>query len=284
MKKILLTLLLVTAGQICFASCGNLSCTVPYDLTSGVSRFFSKVTGQNFLASKIGESLTKRAIKKEITSGKIDVNLRSFSTRDLKAGRFKSLEITGKNIVTDGVYITYFNTKTLCDFNYVVQNKDGNVIVKEDIPVSVKTIISEDDLNNTMTSSDYKRLVSDINTVGGTLNLFQIVSTSIKLKNNKMFYIMKYSVPFVRKPQEIVISADLCVHNGEIIFANTELVNDNLSLDVHNFSKILNYINPLDFSAKILENKNARFNIQNVNISGDKITIDGTITVLKDKE
>ena len=284
MKKVLLTLLFLFIGQTGFASCDIQSCVAPYDLTSGFSRFFSKITGQNFIASKIGESLTKKAIKKEITSGKIDVNLKSFSTRDLKAGRFKSLEITGKDVVVDGIYISYFNTKTLCDFNYVVQDKNGKVIVKEDIPVRVNVVITEDDLNSTMNSSDYKRMLSDINTIGGTLNLFQIVSTSVKLKNGKMYYIMKYALPFVRKPQEIVISADLCIHNGEIILANTNLVSDCLALDVHSFSKILNYINPLDFSAKILENKNARFNIQNVKISNGKIDIDGQVTVLKDKE
>lgn len=284
MKKVLLTLLFLIIGQTGFASCDIQSCVAPYDLTSGFSRFFSKITGQNFIASKIGESLTKKAIKKEITSGKIDVNLKSFSTRDLKAGRFKSLEITGKDVVVDGIYISYFNTKTLCDFNYVVQDKNGKVIVKEDIPVRVNVVITEDDLNSTMNSSDYKRMLSDINTIGGTLNLFQIVSTSVKLKNGKMYYIMKYALPFVRKPQEIVISADLCIHNGEIILADTNLVSDSLALDVHSFSKILNYINPLDFSAKILENKNARFNIQNVKISNGKIDIDGQVTVLKDKE
>ena len=284
MKKILLTIMLLLAGQIGFASCEGQNCVAPYDLTSGFSRFVSKVTGQNFIAEKIGESLTKKAISKEITNGKINVNLKSFSTRDLKAGRFKSLEITGKDVIVDGIYISYFDTKTLCDFNYVVQDKNGDFIVKEDIPVYAKTIITEDNLNKTMNSADYNRMVNDINTLGGTLNLFQIVSTSVKLKNGKMFYIMKYALPFVRKPQEIVISADLCIHNGEIILANTELVNDNLSLDVHNFSKILNYINPLDFSAKILENKNARFNIQNVKVSNGEIFIDGQITVLKDKE
>ena len=284
MKKILLTILLLAAGQMSFASCDTQNCIPPYDLTSGVSRFFSKVTGQNFIAEKVGESIAKKAIKKEISSGKIDVNLKSFSTRDLKAGRFKSLQITGKDIVVDGVYISYFKTKTLCDFNYVVQDKNGDVIVKEDIPVYAETTITEDDLNNTMNSADYKRLVNDINMLGGSLNLFQIVSTSVKLKKGKMFYIMKYSLPFVRKPQEIVISADVCVHNGEIILANTNFVSENLALDINKFSKLLNYINPLDFSAKILENKNARFNIRNVNVAGDKITIDGMITVLKDKE
>lgn len=66
--------------------------------------------------------------------------------------------------------------------------------------------------------------------------------------------------------------------------ANTNFVNDNVALDIHKFSKLLNYINPLDFSAKILENKNARVSIQNVHILNGKIDIDGKITVLKDKE
>lgn len=285
MKKIILVLLLTMFfPQGGYASCDSQSCVAPYDLTLGFSRFFSNVTGQNFIAEKIGESLIKKTIKKDITEGKISVDLKSFSTRDLKAGRFKSLKIIGKNIVADGIYISYFKTQTLCDFNYVVQDKEDEIIVKEDIPVSAEIVVSEEDLNNTMNSADYKRLVSDINTIGGSLNLFQIVSTSVKLKKGKMFYVMKYSLPFVRKTQEIVLSADLCVHNGEIILANTSIVNNNLLLDVNKFSKILNYINPLDFSAKILENKNARFNIQNVEVSGDEIEVNGIITILKDKE
>lgn len=49
-------------------------------------------------------------------------------------------------------------------------------------------------------------------------------------------------------------------------------------------SKLINYINPLDFSAKILENKDAKFNIENVKISDGKIVVDGSMTILKDKE
>lgn len=284
MKKIVLVFLLLLAGHISYAACDCSSCVEPHDLTSGFSRFFSKVTGQNFIAERVGESLVKKAVKKDIEEGKINVDLDSFSTRDLKAGRFKSLKISGKNVVADGIYISYFSARTLCDFNYVVQQKNGDIIVKEDIPIAVNVVITEDDLNSTMNSSDYKRLVNDINSIGGGLNLFQILSTSVKLKDGKMFYIMKYSIPFVRKPQEVVISADLCVYNGEIILANTNMVGNHHEFDINKFSRILNYINPLDFSAKILENKEARFNINNVNVQGDKILIDGKITVLKDKE
>lgn len=286
MKKFIILMSVLALGQMSFASsCGTTYCAEPYELTSGFSRFISNVTGQNFIAEKVGESLTKKAIKKNLVSGDISVNLDSFSTRDLKAGRFKSLEIKGKNINFDGVYISEFNAKTLCNFNYIKYNdKSNEYIVKEDIPVAFNAVISQEDLNNTMNSSDYKRLINDINSIGGSFNIFEITSTSVKLKNDKMYYIMHYAIPFVRKSKEIVISSTLRVENGRIVLSNSDFVNNNASYDIEKFSKILNYINPLDFSAKILENKDANFNIQNVKISDGKILISGTMTVLKDKE
>lgn len=285
MKKIILSFVLLLAVQgVQAQDCSTLKCPAPYDLTSGFSRGMSTVTGQKFLSEKIGEKLVKKAIKKNITSGDIKVNLDAYSVRDLKAGRFKSLEINGKNIDIQGVYISSFNAKTLCNFNYIANDKRGNYIVKEDIPASFNAIITEEDLNKTMLSSDYKRMIDDINSIGGNLNIFQITSTNIKLKNDKMYYVLKYSMPFVRKTKELVITANLKVENGQIELANTSFLNNSMALDVDKLSKLINYINPLDFSAKILENKDAKFNIETVNISNGKITIDGNMTILKDKE
>lgn len=285
MKKIILCMLLLLVAQSVQAQdCSTLKCPAPYDLTSGFSRRMSKVTGQRFLSEKIGESLTKKAIKKNITSGDIKVNLDAYSVRDLKAGRFKSLEVKGKNIDIQGIYVSSFNAKTLCNFNYIANDKKGNYIVKEDIPASFNAEITEDDLNKTMSSTDYKRMIDDINSIGGSLNIFQITSTSIKLKNGKMYYVMKYSMPFVRKTKELVISADLKVENGQIVLDNTSFLNNNMALDVDKLSKLINYINPLDFSAKILENKEAKFSVENVKISDGKINIDGNMVILKDKE
>lgn len=285
MKKIILSFVLLLAVQgVQAQDCSTLKCPAPYDLTSGFSRGMSTVTGQKFLSEKIGEKLVKKAIKKNITSGDIKVNLDAYSVRDLKAGRFKSLEINGKNVDIQGVYISSFNAKTLCNFNYIANDKRGNYIVKEDIPASFNATITEEDLNKTMLSSDYKRMIDDINSIGGNLNIFQITSTNIKLKNDKMYYVLKYSMPFVRKTKELVITANLKVENGQIELANTSFLNNSMALDVDKLSKLINYINPLDFSAKILENKDAKFNIETVNISNGKIAIDGNMTILKDKE
>lgn len=285
MKKIVLGLVLLLAVQGAQAQdCSILKCPAPYDLTSGFSRGMSTVTGQKFLSEKIGEKLVKKAIKKNIVSGDIKADLDAYSVRDLKAGRFKSLEVSGKNVDIQGIYVSSFNAKTLCNFNYIANDKRGNYIVKEDIPVSFNAVVTEEDLNKTMNSSDYKRMIDDINSIGGNFNIFQITSTNIKLKNNKMYYVLKYSMPFVRKTKELVISADLNVENGQIVLANTTFLNNSLSLDVDKLSKLINYINPLDFSAKILENKDAKFNIENVKISDGKIVVDGSMTILKDKE
>lgn len=285
MKKIILSFVLLLAVQgVQAQDCSILKCPAPYDLTSGFSRGMSTVTGQKFLSEKIGEKLVKKAIKKNITSGDIKVNLDAYSVRDLKAGRFKSLEINGKNVDIQGIYISSFNAKTLCNFNYIANDKRGNYIVKEDIPASFNATITDEDLNKTMLSSDYKRMIDDINSIGGNLNIFQITSTNIKLKNDKMYYVLKYSMPFVRKTKELVITANLKVENGQIELANTSFLNNSMALDVDKLSKLINYINPLDFSAKILENKDAKFNIETVNISNGKITIDGNMTILKDKE
>ncbi len=285
MKKIVLGLVLLLAVQgVQAQDCSTLKCPAPYDLTSGFSRAMSTVTGQKFLSEKIGEKLVKKAIKKNIVSGDIKADLDAYSVRDLKAGRFKSLEVSGKNVDIQGIYVSSFNAKTLCNFNYIANDKRGNYIVKEDIPVSFNAVVTEEDLNKTMNSSDYKRMIDDINSIGGNFNIFQITSTNIKLKNNKMYYVLKYSMPFVRKTKELVISADLNVENGQIVLANTTFLNNSLSLDVDKLSKLINYINPLDFSAKILENKDAKFNIENVKISDGKIVVDGIMTILKDKE
>lgn len=285
MKKIVLGLVLLLAVQGAQAQdCSTLKCPAPYDLTSGFSRGMSTVTGQKFLSEKIGEKLVKKAIKKNIVSGDIKADLDAYSVRDLKAGRFKSLEVSGKNVDIQGIYVSSFNAKTLCNFNYIANDKRGNYIVKEDIPVSFNAVVTEEDLNKTMNSSDYKRMIDDINSIGGNFTIFQITSTNIKLKNNKMYYVLKYSMPFVRKTKELVISADLNVENGQIVLANTTFLNNSMSLDVDKLSKLINYINPLDFSAKILENKDAKFNIENVKISDGKIVVDGSMTILKDKE
>ena len=198
----------------------------------------------------------------------------------MKAGRFKSFELNGKDVNFEGIYLSEFNLKTICDFNYINLDKDWNMTVVNNLPMTFDLTITDADLNKTMSTEEYTRVLNDINMLGS--GLFTIESSELRIKNDKIYYILKYAIPFVRKPQEVVISAGLTVKNGDIQFADARILNKDFKLKAEKLSSVLNYINPLDFSVKILENKDARLNIKDVSIADNKITVDGTVILLKD--
>jgi len=283
MKKLLLILVIMIAAPISAnAAVCNYGCVEPYDLTSGCARFLSSATGQNFLAKKIAGSILKKQIKKSVDSD-LKIKIDSYSIRDLKAGRFKSLEISGKNLNADGVYLSELELKTLCNFNYIIPDEKNNTITfKEAFPLSFKAVISDDDLNKTMKTVGYDRVIEDLNKLGGKYGLFKILSAQTKVKNDRFFYMLRVTVPFYKPVYEVVISSDLTVKNGVIKFEDTKLINNSFTADLSKLSYVINYLNPLDYSLQILENKDARLKLKDVSIENNKIIVDGTVTVPKD--
>lgn len=284
MKKFIITffsLVLLLSSTASGKNCNydEFKCKEESGLTPSYSRFFSQITGTNFIAERIAQSIIKKNIKKTV-GGDFSVRLKSYSTKDMKAGRFKSFEIKGKHINIDSIYLSEFKMRTLCDFNYISLDKDWNMTIVDDVPLIFDITITQDDLNKTMESKEYKRLLSDINLLGA--GIFTVESSSMKIKDDKIYYIMNIAIPFVRGTQEVAICAALEAVNGDIKFVDVELLNKNFMLKSHKLSTILNYINPLDFSVKILENKDARLNINNVLIIDNKILVDGSVVLLKD--
>jgi len=282
MKKIILSLavLLFTMNTSNAVNC-LYNCVEPYDLSHGVSRFMSAVTGSNFLAEKVAKAILKREIAKN-TQGKFSVKVDSYSVKDLKKGIFKSIKIKGEDINAEGVHFSKLNLKTVCDFNYISQEDPKNPIFKEDLPLSFSVVMTEDDLNSTMQTEEYEKLIQKINSYGANYGLFRIESTKLKLVDDKLYYVLQVSLPFVKNVQDLVIMSDLKVYKGDIDFTNTRLVNKRFSIDVKKIDKIINYLNPLDFSLNILENKNAMLTVQNVKIHDGKILADGLIVIPKD--
>ena len=134
-----------------------------------------------------------------------------------------------------------------------------------------------------MLSESYKKLLNKLNSVGSSYGLFWINGTGVKIKDNKFYYVLNVAIPFVKKPQNLVIASDLSAVNGQIDFTNTKLVNSKFSLDLKKIDGIINYLNPLDFSLNILENKDARVTVQTVKIENNKIETSGYFVVPKDE-
>lgn len=281
MKKILVLLgaIVISSGAAFSADCSSFKCPAnPYSDNLSISN----VTGTNFLAERIANTIIKKQILKD-SQGKYKVNLESYNIAALKKGIFKSLEITGEDTVTDGIYASMIKLRTVCDYNYIeINNKEKTTTFKEDFGMAYAVQFTESDLNKTMANSQYTDLIRKVNSIGNTTKMFNISSTSAKIINNKLVYVMRVAVPLLNLKKDVAIQTDLKVRNGEIIIDEAELMTEAMKVDVNKLLKLVNYLDPLDFSMELMKNKEANMQVKEVNIKDNKINVSGLITIAKD--
>ena len=203
MKKILVLLgaIVISSGAAFSADCSSFKCPAnPYSDDLSISN----VTGTNFLAERIANTIIKKQILRD-SQGKYKVNLESYNIAALKKGIFKSLEITGEDTVTDGIYASMIKLRTVCDYNYIeINNKEKTTTFKEDFGMAYAVQFTESDLNKTMANSQYTDLIRKVNSIGNTTKMFNISSTSAKIINNKLVYVMRVAVPLLNLKKEIL--------------------------------------------------------------------------------
>lgn len=281
MKKIilLLGLLMLSNTSVIAANC-EYSCVEPYDMNSKFGSFFSSISGLNFAKTQISESVLKKAVSKVVKGDKnLKIDLDSYSAKDLNNGIFRSLTMSANNVNIDGIYLSSIEMKSLCDFNYVKYDKKGNLTFKEDFPMSFAIEMNSEDINNTMKSEQYKKVINDLNKL--SFAGIKVASTSASIRGNQFYYVMNIAIPFM-KEQKIEITADLKVKDGKIDFENTRLASNSFKLDLKKIDFIMNYLNPLDFSVNIFDNKEAKVYIKNIAIKNNTIITDGIAVVPKD--
>lgn len=283
MKKTLLFLCIVflSSGSMAFASC-DYECKTPYDMNSKFRTVLGAVSGVNSVTEFAAEKAVKKAILKIGTAEKLEVKIDSYSSKDLKNGIFKSAEISAENAQIKGIYLSTINLKTLCDFNYLKQSGKEYVFV-EDLPMSYNIKLTAHDINKTMENEKYQRVIKDLNKLGANYGYgMKIVSTKASIKNGKFYYVLNLEIPFVRKPQKLVLEANVSVKDGKIVYTNTRMVSGFVKLDIKKVDFILNYLNPLDFSVNLIDDKEANVKVKNVKISNDTIFTDGVVIIPKD--
>lgn len=280
MKRIILFFMLL-AGCSCFAAQCDEICVEPYNLSHGASRFMSVVTGSNAMAEKVAQIILKKSIMKQ-ANGKFKVSVDSYSVKDLKKGIFKSFSLKGKNVDLGDIYFSELYLDTLCKFNYIDISDSQNPIFKETLPMKFSVVMTADDINRTMAGSSYQKIINDLNMFGS--GFFKVSSGEVKITDNQFFYILNVAIPFVKSEQKIVITSDLKVVKGEIDFTNTKLVGNSFKFDLKKIDKLINYINPLDYSLEVLENNNANLAVQNITIKNNKVYADGLIVIPKNKD
>lgn len=283
MKKILISLYLMMYFIMpTFAICDytNFCPLRAYDLSSDKVQLISNKTGATLLSEKITQARIKRQLKK-MTKQKFNVEVKTYSFWDLLQGRLKSIVIYGENLNINGVYLTSLKLKTLCDFNYVLLDKNP-IIFKDNMVVGFSTVISDEDLNRTMKTSGYLDKLNCVNVRGCGITFFKLSNAGVNIKNNKLYFKVKVtSELLLEEPLDINMSTDLKAENGRLVLTKINTGNMIKGIGLNKFTKHLAKMNPLTFSLEVLENKNTKMCIQNVEIIGNKIRIDGNIFIPK---
>lgn len=280
-RLVLLTIFMTLFISPAFAVCdyANMCAPKAYDVSSKGCQITSKVTGMTFLAEKVAQSIIKKELKKA-TKEKFKVKMEAYSASDLLHGRFKSLRIYGKNLDIDGVYLTSFETKTLCNFNYVELDKKS-IKFRENMVMSYDIEISNEDLKKTVKSTGYLDMLNKTNLSAFGITFFKLEGADVELKNNKMYFTINVTTPLSAKPIPVMVRSDVKVEDGNIVLTKIDLVNIYTIIDLSKAAYLLNVLNPLDFSMDILENKNSKMVVKKVEIKGDKIFISGNVLIPK---
>lgn len=282
MKKIILLLgLLLVFANASFAQC-DYECVSPYNMNNKFRAVMSNVVGANALTEKKLESILRKEVLKIASADDLKINIDSYSPKDLKNGIFKGMKVKSNNVVLNDINFTSFDMETICDFNYIRQS-GKEIIFVEAMPLNFDISMDTEAINKTVSNAKYQKIVKDLNRILSSYGLgFQVSSAKMKIKNNKLYYVLGFEVPFITKEYKLVVQTDLSVKDGKIDFSNTHLVSNKMNFRLNKLDFIMNYLNPLDFSVNIFDNKSAKVNVKNVEIKDDMVFAQGVIVVPKD--
>lgn len=281
MKKLVLLLsLLCFTTSSALAECRymDMAPTKPYPVSGKGSQVIQKITGMNFISKAIAQSIIKKEIKKA-THENFNVKMESFSAKDLLAGKFKSLEVSGKNLNIDGVYISQLSSKTLYDFNYV-EVKKNEVTFKENMLMDMNMQITNNDLRKTVASTGYLDKLNKINLSCYGITFFKLSSADVQIKNNKIWFTINVTTPFNAKAIPIKVSTDVKISDGKIELTKMKLADTFKLIDLNKVSYLLNALNPLTFTTDVLNNK-SKLSLDTIDIVNDTILIKGYVFIPK---
>lgn len=272
MKKLFLTFsILLLLASPTFAVCNYMNRCASYQ---GPKNIWTPPFVEQFAQNIIRNELFKA------TNQTFDVVLHSYSIGDLLSGKFKSLEISGKNVEISGFHFSSLKLATLCDYNSIDINSRP-IRINENMVIGVWAELTASDLVNTIQYKDYLSKANSANLSAIGLSSYRIYPNTINVADSKLYFTVNAVPKGSYKPFEISVGADLRVQNANMVASKIDLINLYTGFDLSQISDFLAAINNWNFPFSLTGNDKSEIQIQNIHIEGNRIFIDATIFIPK---
>ncbi len=247
----------------------------------------ASISGVNFLSRNIIEHEISKNLEKE-TNSKFKINIDNFYGVNVLKGEFKSLKANSKNFNYKGFYTSNLNIETLCPYNSVIFD-NNELFFKENMVLKYSTEITQQDLNKTFESSEYKTIIDKMNNDKIISSILKIQNSNAEIKDDKLIFKyeimptlnenLSFLIPYTLKPTKLTFSTNLKVNEGKLELCDFELN----SKKYYNgyFLPIINLLNPLKYAVTFDKNNKGENEIQTVKIADSKISINGIILIKK---
>lgn len=238
------------------------------------------ITFFNPVAEYTVSKAIKHSIKRE-AKGDYKVKFKSYNITSLKKGIFKYLEITGKNVVTEGIEIPYFKLVTVSDYNWIDYNENP-VKFRSNIEFDAMTYLSEKSINDALEKEEYKNIIRKVNQ--RAYPLLTINDVNVKIKNDNIYITMGYNFPLMprEKPRTFTVSSGFKISQNNIEASLIRLNNSYTNLPVEKIKDLVNYINPLSFTLNLLDNKKCDCKINSIIVEDNLVKIGSRIYIKKE--
>lgn len=255
----------------CFANCNYLDqCPKATRTNAGKAPAFIEQMAQNIFKNEI----------KKATGIDFDVTLEALSFGELLSGKFKSLTLTAQNVEIEGIHFSYLKIQTMCDFaSFDVKSKP--IKIRENFVLKVWVEATGDDIRNIFSNAKYSDAFNSINFSRLGIASVRLYPSTISIEDGKLYFSVFATPSGPYQPTDLSISADLRVQDERITASKIEFVNLYTGFELTQFSDFLEAINNLSFSGNIMGSEKSQVQIQNINMVGDRVYLDGMILIPK---
>jgi hypothetical protein len=252
----------------------------PYPVSNFLTRNIQRFVGLNLGVTEIAEGAIESNITKLFDKGEVKVNIKGYSAMDLVAGKFKTAQLTAKNIAKDGVYISSLEARSLCDFTQI-DRSNNTVVPVSPIYVGFKGVFTDSDINNTVNSDQYRQKLRgvSIKLFNQDIDLIDFLNLKANINNNKL--IISTDIHFNGMPEfmklPVKMGIGLKVIDNKLRISDLQMISKPLGGELNLLSNFITFQKPVIVDFNSLSKNGSNIKMRKFSIENNKVNFEGTV-------